>query len=165
MTIPASKSLSLYGIAKFQKNSVLTIGRRHKVGIVETTAVLSIGDHGIVLLATTTKVVLLEVARNFVKTVSFVGAKQSTQTAKKKGGDELPIVEVVHHIGNIKKLSNARVDVFPSFVDSIAPVGDLRLILEIKHPVLSTFRPVVVHPIECTFPILMCKYLNKKKPG
>ena len=50
--------------------AVLAIWRRHEVGIVESASILRVRDHSIILLATATKVVLLEIARNFVETVS-----------------------------------------------------------------------------------------------
>lgn len=50
--------------------TILTIRRRHEVGIVITAAILSIGDDGVVLCASTSKVVLLEVTGNFIKTIS-----------------------------------------------------------------------------------------------
>ena len=50
--------------------AVLPIGRRHEVGIIESASILRVRDDSIILLAPTTKVVLLEIARNLVETVS-----------------------------------------------------------------------------------------------
>ena len=51
--------------------TVLTVRWGHEVCVVVTTAVLSIGNHTVILLATTTEVVLLEVARFLIETISI----------------------------------------------------------------------------------------------
>ena len=50
--------------------SILSIGRGHKVGVVVARSILGISNNGIVALATTTKVELLEVTRLFGETVT-----------------------------------------------------------------------------------------------
>lgn len=57
--------------------TILTIGWSHKVGIVVTAAVLSIRNDGIILSTTTTEVVLLEVAGDFVKAISKHSVSQA----------------------------------------------------------------------------------------
>lgn len=51
--------------------TILTVGRRHKVGIVIATAILGVGDDSVVLRASAPEVVLLEVAGNFVEAISM----------------------------------------------------------------------------------------------
>jgi hypothetical protein len=51
--------------------SILTVRWGHEVGIVESRAILGIGDDGVVTLAATSKVVLLEVPRDFVEAVPY----------------------------------------------------------------------------------------------
>ena len=50
--------------------AVLPVWGGHEVGIVVSGSVLSVCDNGISFLATTTKVMLLEVAGNFVKAIT-----------------------------------------------------------------------------------------------
>ena len=53
-------------------SSVLPVGRGHKVGVIVTRSILGVSNNGIVALATTTKVELLEVTRLFSETVAVV---------------------------------------------------------------------------------------------
>ena len=50
--------------------TVLAVGWGHEVGIVKSTAVLSVGNDTIVFLATSAEVVLLEIARWLIESVT-----------------------------------------------------------------------------------------------
>ena len=59
---------------------VLAIRRGHKVGIVEATSILCIGNHGILFFTTSLKVELLEVTSNLVETVAEKSLVQPKKT-------------------------------------------------------------------------------------
>jgi hypothetical protein len=65
--------------------SILTIWWCHEVGVVESTAILSVCDDSVILLTPTTKIVLLEIAGNLVKAIPETRrlAKHEAQTTAK----------------------------------------------------------------------------------
>jgi len=50
--------------------TVLTVGRGHEVGVVESRTILCVSDNGIILSSSTTEVVLLEISRNLIETIT-----------------------------------------------------------------------------------------------
>jgi hypothetical protein len=50
--------------------TILSIRRCHEIGIVEPRTVLRVSDDSVVLPASTSKVVLLEISRNFIKSIA-----------------------------------------------------------------------------------------------
>jgi len=117
--------------------TVLTVGRSHEVGIVETGTVLGVSNDGVVLSTTTTEVVLLEIARHLIETVT--------------------IVEIVYHVGGVEELRDAGVDVFLRLFQSISLLSHLRVVGEIELPALASVRTIVVDVRVLAFPVLLSK--------
>ena len=139
--------------------TILTIRWRHKVGVVVTTTVLGISDDSFVLSTSTTEIVLLEVPRNFIETVSPI----SSQHYFRDDQEGIPVTQIMNHVGGIEKLRHSSIDVFLSFVKPVGTVLCLGRVGVIKDQVGSSFRTVVVDPVVPTFPILVSKDLTHEQ--
>jgi hypothetical protein len=69
-------------------SSVLAIRRGHKVGIVIAGPVLGVSNDGIIILATTTKVELLKVARLFSETVAVEQLRRNQGKIRSVNGED-----------------------------------------------------------------------------
>ena len=138
--------------------TILTIRWRHKVGVVVTATVLGISNDSVVLSTSTTEIVLLEVPRNFIETVSKNPI--SSQHYFRDDQEGIPVIQIVNHVGGIEKLRHSSIDVFLSFVKPVGTVLCLGRVGVIKDQVGSSFWTVVVDPIVPTFPILVSKDLT-----
>lgn len=82
--------------------TVLAVRQCHEAGIVILVAILCIHDDRIILFATASKVVLLEVAQDLVKAVS--------------------VVQVMHEVAHVEELHNCRIDVLLCLVKHVGAV-------------------------------------------
>jgi hypothetical protein len=115
--------------------AVLAIRWCHEVGVVVSGTVLCVGNDSVAIATTTTKVVLLEVTRDFVKAIT--------------------VVQIVNHVGGVEQLGHSGVDVLPGLCKSLTAFSVLGVVLEIKGKVLASIRTIVINPVVSTFPILM----------
>lgn len=115
--------------------AVLTIGRRHEVRVVVPATVLRVRNDGIVLLPTTTKVVLLEVAGNL--------------------GEAVAVVQVMNEVGGVEKLSYGRVDVLLCLLERIFGRGLLRLVRVVESLRRASIGAIIGQPVVATLPVLM----------
>ena len=123
--------------------SVLAIGWRHEVGVVEPAAVLRVRDHGIVARAPTPEVVLLEVAGDLVEAVS--------------------IVQVVDHVRGVEELRDGGIDVLLRLCLRIGAVRLLGVVGVVKLETLTALRAVVLEPAGQTLPILVREDLDSRR--
>jgi len=72
----------------------------------------------------------------------------------REGGD-IPIVEVMNHVGGIEQLCDSSVDEFPSLLQSILAGGGLGIVYEVELEILSTVWSVIEEIIAFTLPIFM----------
>ena len=115
--------------------AVPAVGGSHKVGIVHAGAVLRIGNHRVILLATAAKVVLLEVARDLVKAVS--------------------VVEIMYHVGRVEELGYGRVEERLGLVHGVNVESSSRSIREGKLQLFVSLWAFVVKVRIATLPVLL----------
>ena len=140
--------------------TVLTVGWGHEVGVVESATVLSIGNDTIIFLATPTEVVLLEVTRRLVKSITRLCGQLLMSPVEMKN---VPVVEIMNHVGGIKQLGDGGVDVLPGLTQSILVGCGFGVVNEVEFEVLSTVRSVIGDVVISTFPVLLGE--NVVTPG
>jgi len=115
--------------------TVLTVRWGHEIGIVVTAAIVGVGNDAVVLLATSAKVVLLEIARWLIEPVT--------------------VVEIMNHVGGIEQLGDSGVDVLLSLLQRILLGGRLGIIRIMELKILSAVRSVIGKIGVPTLPIFM----------
>jgi len=132
--------------------TVLTIRWGHEVGVIVTAAILSISNDSIIFLATSAEVVLLEVTRLLIKTVTGCVVSCVLPLVKRI---DIPIVEIVNHVGGIEQLGDGGVDEPLSLLQSILTRSELGVVSIVELEVLATVRSVVGEVAISTLPVLM----------
>lgn len=123
--------------------SVLAIGWRHEVRVVEPAAILRVRNHSIVARTPTPKVVLLEVAGDLVEAV--------------------PIVQVVDHVRCVEELRDGGINVLLRLRLRIGAVRLLGVVGVVELETLTALRAVVLEPAGQTLPVLVREDLNLRR--
>ena len=140
--------------------TVLAIWWGHKVGIVESATILRVCDDCVVLLTASAKVVLLEVTGHLIKPVTRGVVSWLLSSKKEK---DVPVVEIVDHVGGIEHLGDAGVDVLPSLLQGVLAGGELGIVDVVEVEILSTVWSVVRDEGVTTIPVFMSE--NVVAPG
>jgi hypothetical protein len=73
------------GIPKIHPQAaVLSIRRSHEIRVIESGTILGISNDCVVLGASSTEVILLEIARNFIKSISAISGQYSNKKTESR---------------------------------------------------------------------------------